>query len=203
MTQTGILILAGGEGRRIGGQKPTRLLNGRSLIELAIQKAESYGANIALQLSHKGQLDLDRYPQIIDTPDIDGPLGGIASGLKFMQAQGYERMLTLPCDSPFLPDDLLTRLSDNITGSKKVAVAFSAENLYPVCALWNICHLPQIEENAKQQKLSLKGAAKDCGMIKVEWETSPIDPFFNINTIEDLKTAETFVGQFKNKPKKD
>ncbi len=188
--KTAIIILAGGDGRRIGGSKHDKRLNGKPLLEYTMERAALYGDNIAIQLAYENQIDSVDIPQIIDEPDINGPLGGVIAALKWCKIHGYDSMLTLPCDCPFLPDDLLTRLSTAANGSDSIAMPVSHESLHPVCSLWQTSHLMQLQNNADKGQLSLKRNALDCGIIKVEWDTQTYDPFFNVNTLDELKEAE-------------
>ena len=87
-----IVILAGGEGRRIGGGKPARLLGGQSLIDRAIARAWSWSVPVLVAAREGGDIG--------DDPAVEGPLGGVAAAL----ALGGD-VLTIPCDMPFLPDD--------------------------------------------------------------------------------------------------
>ncbi|MCA1748037.1 MAG: molybdenum cofactor guanylyltransferase [Parasphingopyxis sp.] len=186
-----ILILAGGEGRRIGGRKPLRRLAGRSLIDRVIDYARDHTDLVALSVVRGGQArDL---PQITDDPEIDGPLGGLASGLRFAREQEREFLLTLPCDMPFLPGDLLPLLKRAIDRST-VAVASSGGFVHPVCALWRAAALPALVPYLASGERSLKGFAEAAGCVAVEW-SERFDPFFNINTESDLAEAERRIAR--------
>ena len=115
-----IVILAGGEGRRIGGGKPQRLLGGETLLDRALRRARSWSDEVLVAAREGGDLR--------DDPAIEGPLGGVAAAL----ALGGD-VLTIPCDMPFLPDDLpaATWSSD-----EAATLAASGGRLHPVCALW-------------------------------------------------------------------
>src|SRR5205085_10956308 len=97
-----VVILAGGEGRRIGGGKPQLLLGGESLLDRALRRARSWSAEV-LVAAREGA-------DIADDPAIEGPLSGIAAAL----ALGDD-VLTIACDMPFLPDDLPQRLVSDAT----------------------------------------------------------------------------------------
>lgn len=76
-----ILILAGGEGQRIGGRKPMRLLGGQTLLDRAIERARGWSDKVALAVrsaSQVGGFDVDL---LIDRPGLEGPLGGLASAI--------------------------------------------------------------------------------------------------------------------------
>ena len=89
-----IVILAGGEGRRIGGGKPQRLLGGETPARPRAAASRAAGRTRCWSRTAGS-----------DAPGIEGPLGGIAAAL----ALGGD-VLTIPCDMPFLPADLPERL---------------------------------------------------------------------------------------------
>lgn len=185
MTDPMILILAGGEGRRIGGEKPRRRLDGETLLDRAIAYARRYSDLVAISVRAGGRSsDL---PLIVDDPEIEGPLGGLAAGLRFAQREGREFLFTLPCDMPFLPDDMLARL-EGALGHASAAVASSNGHLHPVCALWRSAAATELRPYLVSGRRSLKGFAETAGCVSVEWSDES-DPFFNINTERDLAEA--------------
>ncbi len=199
-----VLILAGGMGARIGGHKAEKLLAGRRLIDITLNTARQWDLPIAIQLAYEDQVSLLGVPQILDDPDIDGPLAGLIAGLKWAKSQKFDAILTLPCDCPFLPSDLYKKLLNAVSDRHHVAIAVSAGRLHPVCALWQTHHLSTLEANAKAGKLSMTRSAIECGYIEVEWEASSaqqcIDPFFNINTPDDLAEAESYLSNSNPQP---
>ena len=183
-------VLAGGAGQRIGGAKPDRRLAGCSLLDHALRAASGWGAPTVLVLRDPGQVSGMHDPVIIDDPDIPGPLGGLASALTWATANDVDRVLTVPCDMPFLPSDLLVRLGQALTGEAGVAVAASDGRLHPVCALWRTSALPVLLKRASSGRLSLNGLSEAAGRVVVDWAIDHRDPFLNINTLEDLAGAE-------------
>lgn len=183
-------VLAGGAGRRIGGAKPDRHLAGTSLLTHALKAAHGWGAPTVLVLRDPMQVREVDDQVILDDPDIPGPLGGLASALAWADANGADRVLTIPCDMPFLPADLRVRLDQALTAEAGVAVAASDGRLYPVCALWRTSALPALHRRAREGQLSLNGLGEAVGRIVVDWPIAGRDPFLNINTLDDLALAE-------------
>jgi molybdopterin-guanine dinucleotide biosynthesis protein A len=95
-------------------------------------------------------------------------------------------VLTLPCDCPFLPGDLLLRLAAAI-GDQAVAMAQSEGQWHPVCALWSVGVLDLIPPYRAAGRRSLKGLAEQAGIVLVDW---PAALFANVNTPADLASAE-------------
>jgi molybdenum cofactor guanylyltransferase len=183
-----VLLLAGGDGSRIGGGKPLRRLGARSLIEHALAAARSWSDALAISLREPGQLGQLPAPVIVDAPELGGPLGGLAAGLAHAAQTGRETLLTIPCDMPFLPPDLALRLAGAI-GSKQAALAASGGRLHPVCGLWRTEARDLLPVYVATGRRSLNGLAEHVGFEAVEWPGTP-DPFFNVNSAEDLAAAE-------------
>jgi len=182
-----VVILAGGEGKRIGGGKPLKIYRGEPLIDRAIRRARSWSDRVAVALRDRSQLGAVPADLIPDA-DVAGPLGGLISGMKFAIAKKRQFVLVIPADMPFLPADLLDRLHQAI-GDKGCALAESVGQLHPVCGLWQSNAVRSALSYAAAGRRSLKGLAASIGFVAVEWEAEAVDPFFNINTSEDLAEA--------------
>jgi molybdopterin-guanine dinucleotide biosynthesis protein A len=189
MTSVAVVILAGGEGLRIGGEKPLRRLGGMRLIDRALRLARGWSDAIAIAVRHCAQTpSVDA--ELIEDDEIAGPLGGLAAGLRFARSEGRALLLTIPADMPFLPPDLLDRLSAAI-GSNCCALASSGGHLHPVCGLWRFSALDRLDGYIAQGGRSLKGFAALAGVVEVEWPANSADPFFNVNSADDLAVAES------------
>lgn len=187
MRKVVVVILAGGEGKRIGGGKPLKIYRGEPLIDRAIRRARSWSDRVAIALRDRSQLGAVPADLIPDA-DVAGPLGGLISGMKFAIAEKRQFVLVIPADMPFLPPDLLDRLHQAI-GHKGCALAESGGQLHPVCGLWQSNAVRSALNYAAAGRRSLKGFAASIGFVAVEWEAEAFDPFFNINTSEDLAEA--------------
>lgn len=183
-----VVILSGGEGRRIGGGKPARRLGNARLIDSAVEQGRSWSDTVAIAVRTRSQApSVDA--EIIEDEAIEGPLGGLAAGLAFAQGRDRPFLLTIPADMPFLPPDLLDRLGTAIPGFG-CALASSGGHAHPVCGLWRSSAVSQIGEYVSTGGRSLKGFAALIGVVAVDWATDAGDPFFNINSPDDLAEAE-------------
>lgn len=183
------VILAGGEGSRIGGEKPLRVLGGVKLIDRAIEQARSFASVTAVALRHNGQIGKGNFQIIRDESEVEGPLAGLVSALRFASEAGVNAVLILPADMPFLPADLAERLVEALP-EHGAAIASSGGHEHPVCGLWSIESLGFVADYLSSGKRSLKGFANAVGYSAVDWPVEPFDPFFNINTLGDLAEAE-------------
>lgn len=187
-----VVILAGGEGRRIGGAKPLRQLGRERLIDRATAIAAQWSDLVAVAVRSHEQAEGAGVRCIFDEPGVQGPLAGLIVGLRFAAASGCEGLLTIPADMPFLPSDLAARLM--AAGSHgQAVVASSSGRLHPVCAFWPSAALEKASPYLGTGRRSLRGFAEAVGFQTVDWPAEPTDPFFNINAIEDLAVAETLL----------
>lgn len=184
-----VVILAGGEGTRIGGGKPLRRLAGERLIDHALRTADGWSNMVAVAVRDPGQMEWVNAPVIADEPNIGGPLAGLVAALRLAAKSGRAFVLTIPADTPFLPLDLLDRLRSEIAEGN-CALASSGEQLHPICGLWRTSMLDQVATYLAGERRSLKGFATLIGFREVEWPSEPFDPFFNINTADELARAE-------------
>lgn len=188
MTDIAVVILAGGAGRRIGGNKPGQRLNGQRLIDIADSYGRETDLPYAVAVRSHGQIaNLDAL-KILDA-EIEGPLGGLVSALDWAGRQGAKATLTLPCDMPFLPQDLLDRFKQTGGRLDQPIVAASCGRVHPVCALWPVSCLGAIRRYAELGQRSLIGALDLFEAIVVEWSDLAGDPFMNVNTPDDLHNA--------------
>ena len=188
-----VAVLAGGEGSRIGGGKPLIRLGGKTLIERAYDRARGWSGTSIVSIRSQEQLGSCQLPWITDAAGINGPLAGLAAALEWACRQGAEALMTIPCDMPFLPDDLPRRLLDEV-GELGAAVASSGGELHPVCSLWRNAAIFEFPDYCASGRRSLKGFAEHLGFVEVEWPAGPPDHFFNINNPADLATAEALLG---------
>lgn len=185
------VILAGGLSRRMGGRDKALIeLAGQPLIERALCRISLQVDRIAINSNG----DVSRFcgsgAEIIadDLPEHPGPLAGVVASMRWAREMGAEKVLTAPTDCPFLPSDLFARLD----AAGGVTLARSASGLHPVCAIWPVTLETAIREALSRGVRKMRDVAEELGAAEVMFEGQP-DPFFNINTPEDLAAAEAMV----------
>jgi molybdopterin-guanine dinucleotide biosynthesis protein A len=181
------IVLAGGLGRRMGGvDKGLQLLHGKPMIEHVLERLRPQVDEIVINANQ----NLDRYQSFGHRVVSDaiggfaGPLAGLHAGL---QAITSPLAVTVPCDSPFLPADLVARLHDRL-GANDLAVAKTGDQAHPVFAL-----VRQSVAGNLQTFLASGGRKIDAwyAALKVVEVTfdDEADAFRNINTREELDRA--------------
>jgi molybdenum cofactor guanylyltransferase len=122
--------------------------------------------------------------------DVGTPLAGLHAALSFGADDGYDAVLTVPSDSPLLPLDLVQRLTEagQITGA---AHARSGGQDHYLTGLWTTSMAKPLERLIRDQSLRrVQDFVTKAKAEKVVWAAIPHDPFFNVNTPEDLARAE-------------
>jgi molybdenum cofactor guanylyltransferase len=189
-------IMAGGHGRRIGGQKSAKLLAHKSLLDHALNYAARTSALVAVAADTEDSGPLPQNVSLILDDIIGaGPISGLSSALRFANEQRATHILVIACDVPFLPQNLLPRLQ-HVIGDAAMAMAISDGKLHPACALWRADCAKLLPEYLATGRRSLMGFAETAGYETVHWPCVPFDPFFNINTAENLAEAEKIAPQF-------
>lgn len=184
------MILAGGEGRRLGGADKALLpLAGRPLLAHVVACLAPQVA--ALALSANG--DAARFaeyglPVLADASGRvgEGPLAGVLAGLDWAAGLGAERLLVSAVDTPFLPADLAVRLG----AAPGAAYAACAGRDHPSIALWPVAGRAQLAALYAAGERRLRAAL--AGAERVEFDGP--EYFFNINTPDDLAAAEGFLA---------
>ena len=180
---TGI-VLAGGQGRRMGGvDKGLQLLHGRPMVAQVLARLTPQVGEIVINANQ----NLDAYRRfghrvVADAiPGFAGPLAGLHAGMK---AAANPLVVSVPCDSPFLPDDLVSRLKSKLQGFD-LAVAKTGEQPHPVFSLMKTDLLKNLEAFLVQGGRKIDAWYGSLKFIEVQFDDEA-DAFRNINTVEEL-----------------
>jgi molybdenum cofactor guanylyltransferase len=181
-------VLAGGEGRRIGGGKPLLRIEGQRLIDRSINLARGFGRDVVIVARAAEQVEPVDAPVVLDAPDIEGPLGGLAAALRTGLARDAQTVLTVPCDMPFLPSDLAQRLIAGLSGFANTVMAAHEEQLFPVCTVWRTDVARQLDAYVASGRRSLRGFSEYCGTSTATWPRLYDSNFVNLNNLDDLNS---------------
>jgi molybdenum cofactor guanylyltransferase len=191
------VLLAGGLARRMGGgDKPMRTIGGRTILERVIARLKPQCDGLILNANgNPARFAAFGLPVIPDgVADFPGPLAGILAGLDWAAANRPEVkwMLSAAADCPFLPRDLVSRLHHGLVEQDaELAVAASDGQSHPVIGLWSVSlreklrHALVVEDVRKIDRWTAR-----YRLATVTWPVTPLDPFFNANTVEDIAEAE-------------
>lgn len=190
------VIVAGGQSSRMGREKALEVIRGRRMIDRIAVALERQTQAVVLNAcgdTHRfASLGLPIIPDV--RTDIGTPLAGVHAALVHANAQGFDAALTAPSDAPFLPPDLLQRLA---AASRPAVIAASAGQRHYLTGLWSRELLPVIERAVNEARLPrLQDWCVMCDAAVEEWPAEPFDPFFNVNTPEELAQAERIAAEF-------
>ena len=182
------MVLAGGEGRRMGGRdKGLEPFAGLPLVGHVVKRLEGQVAELLINANRNADAYRFFADRVIADVVMDGaeggfkgPLMGIYSGL---QAAKTPWLLVVPCDSPALPDDLVARMVQGI-GQHDIAVAFDGERLQPVVALLRTSLADDLAATLAEGERKIDRWYARHAWCKVDMSDCP-DAFANLNTEEE------------------
>lgn len=185
------LVLAGGEARRMGGNKAFREVGGKSLIGRVIEVAQAQCDRVMIS-SNAGAEAFSTFdlPVVGDAPKPGlGPLGGILGGLSALP-DGIDWLVTFPVDCPIVPLDMVARLQGAAedTGAK-AAFASHADRDHYLSSIWHRDAAPVIADLLARDDRRVRGPlqALNAPQVVFENQVSGLEPFTNVNTPDDLK----------------
>ncbi len=194
------VLLAGGQSRRMGGgDKCLRPLGGKPILEHILTRVRPQVSALVLNANgDPGRFDPFDLPVCPDTVEgFAGPLAGVLAGMDWaaQYAPQCEWLASFATDAPFLPADLVARLSDALRADgADLACAASDGRHQPVFGLWPLrlredLRAAMIEEDIR--KVDLWTARYRLAVA--DFEVGDIDPFFNANRPDDLEVAERYL----------
>jgi molybdopterin-guanine dinucleotide biosynthesis protein A len=191
------LVLAGGLARRMGGgDKALIRIGAATILDRVLDRLMPSCVGVVLN-ANGDPARFSRFGLPVVADDVAGfagPLAGILAGLDWVAQHqpGVEWVVSAPGDCPFLPRDLMQRLHAALQAEgTPLACAQSGDWRHPVAALWPVA-----------LRHDLRRALVDEGLRKIEvwtgrhgvalasWPVAPFDPFFNVNTPDDVREAE-------------
>jgi molybdenum cofactor guanylyltransferase len=191
------VIIAGGEGRRLGGVLKSELrVGGVRLIDRVAERLADCSPLLVVHGRHAaGRLSLP--VGAVAVPDLDsdygGPLAGLAAAVAWLAAAGWSGDLVLSAvDAPFLPADYLPRLLEALEGAP-AAIASAGGQPYPTNSAWRLAAIAGLPAavRAGTAPRSLKRLAESLGAANVSWPVGVEgDPFANANTPEELAALD-------------
>jgi len=191
------LVLAGGLARRMGGgDKSLIKIAGVTILERVLTRLAPQCARVVLNANgDPARFAFTGLPIVADSvPDFAGPLAGILAGLDWMAANTPDLtwMASVPGDCPFLPDDLVARLHvARAAENTPLACARSGEWRHPVVGLWPVALRDDLRRALLDEGLhKIEVWTARHGVAIADWPDRPVDPFFNVNTPEDVAAAE-------------
>lgn len=194
------IILAGGLSRRMGGgNKSLRMLGGRPLLARAAGALRPQCDGLLLSANgDPAAYAAFGLPTVADDVEgFKGPLAGVLAGLDWIAVHfpDLEYAISAPADTPFLPADLVVRLTDARAENGAVIVCGgSGGRVHPLVALWPVAIREDLRHALVYEDLrKVQDFQQGYRRATVEWTVEPFDPFFNVNEPGDLAAAESLL----------
>jgi molybdopterin-guanine dinucleotide biosynthesis protein A len=200
----GVIILAGGEGRRIGPNKPLLEIGGRSMLARAVATALMVSTDVVVvagspeqEMAYRAAIP-DQVLLVHDKIQERGPLIGLYSG---MECLGSQFAAVLPCDSPFVMKEVVLYLYDAAKGADAAVPTWPDGKIEPLHSVFQVDSARSAAiETMKAEMDTIREMIQQMNLVRfVPIESiRPLDPrlltFFNVNTLEDLDRAREILS---------
>ena len=196
------VVLAGGKSQRFGRDKSQVKLGSKILIDYILDEIKDVYKDILIVTNEPIKfLDLDKISLISDIQKGLGPLGGVFSAMKWVKdnKKNYKWISTFPIDTPFFKREHLNRFYKEIDLDKsKLFFMKSKDTRHNIFGLWSLELFEKLEFALNKGDRKVELWANEIGVKTIDFDHEKNkDPFFNINTEEDLETAKILLENDK------
>ena len=192
------VVLAGGKSKRFGEDKSQAKLGGKILVDYILSEITcNFNEVLIVANSSINHLDSDKIINIKDYKKNLGPLGGILSAMKWVKEnkKKYQWIASFPSDTPFFKidnfNDFLKRVNEK---ESELFFMKSGEKRHNIFGLWSVHLVDQLDKDLEIGTRKVERWANDIGVRIINMTFEKQDPFFNINTKEDLEMAEKILN---------
>ena len=192
------VVLAGGKSKRFGEDKSQTQLGSKILIDYILSEIiNDFNEVIIVANDPIKCLSSNKITKIKDYKKDLGPWGGVLSAMKWVKDnhKKYQWIVTFPSDTPFFKISVLNEFFNKI--NKKESELFFMkfnEKRHNIFGLWSMDLIDQLEKDLENGSRKVEKWANDIGVKIINMSYEKEDPFFNINTKEDLKKAEKILN---------
>ena len=187
-------VLAGGKSQRFGEDKSQVKLNGKFLIDYILSEIIDEFKEILIVSNN--QIKFKNYENISLINDFkkdQGPLGGVLSAMKWAKEKNnkYKWISTFPVDTPFFKKEILQKFLSEINSEESKLFFIKSNNTrHNIFGIWSIDLMKKLENDLNEGQRKVELWANSVGVKVIDIEFINDDPFFNINTKEDLEKAK-------------
>ncbi|NBP60055.1 MAG: molybdenum cofactor guanylyltransferase [Proteobacteria bacterium] len=192
------VVLAGGQSKRFGQDKSQVQLGGKILIDyILLEILDQFNEILIISNNDIKFLNSKKITKIEDYKKDLGPLGGVLTAMRWIKKNNrdYKWISTFPSDTPFFKKKYLSDFIKNIDDKKsKLFFIKSNDKRHNIFGLWSTELLDRLEDdvtNKGERKVEIW--ANKVGVKTINMEFKNNDPFFNINTKEDLEKAKELI----------
>ena len=187
-------VLAGGKSQRFGEDKSQVKLDGKLLIDFILSEIVDEFKEILIVTNN--QIAFQKSKKISTIKDFkkgQGPLGGVLSAMKWAKEKNsnYKWISTFPVDTPFFKKEILKKfLSEINIEESKLFFIKSNNTRHNIFGMWSIDLIKKLEDDLNKGHKKVETWANSIGVKIINMEFMYEDPFFNINTKDDLEIAK-------------
>ena len=192
------VVLAGGKSKRFGDDKSQAKLGGKILIDYILSEIENKFDEVLIVANDPIQhLSSPKIQKAEDVKKNLGPLGGILSAMKWIKNHNkpYQWIASFPSDTPLFKmsmfEDFLKKVNEK---ESELFFMKTKEKRHNIFGLWNIDLIDQLEKDLENGSRKVEKWANNIGVKTIDIEFDKEDPFFNVNTKEDLEKAEKILN---------
>ncbi len=197
------VVLAGGKSKRFGKDKNQVKLGNFTLLEHVLFKIINEFKEILVVSNN--DLNLENFDKINLIPDCvedKGPLAGVLSAMKWVKEKNkqYKWIATFPSDTPFFDKSIINKYQEKIKQSESLLYFIkSNKKRHNIFGLWSIDLIKTLDNDLIKNNLrKVEDWANKIGVETINIENDKFDPFFNINTKEDLDEAQKILKKYNN-----
>ena len=206
MSEDNILgaILAGGQSKRMGKDKLFLELNNKKLIEHTIDKVKKYLKKVIIITNQDNEFfSKNNLTTVKDCIEGQlGPLVGILTAMKWAKENlnKCSWIATFPCDTPFFPESIIKSFIEESEKKESLILCASSHGRkHNIFGLWSLDLYDKLKNDLINKKIRKVQDWTEKNKIKnLEFKFKDYDPFFNINTEEDLVVAKKLSRKIKN-----
>ena len=191
------VILAGGKSQRFGEDKCQVKLGDKLLIDYILSEIIDEFEEVLLISNNKIKYNHSNKISLVDDFKKGlGPLGGILTAMKWIKEnnRNYKWISTFPSDTPFFKKQILDNFLNEIESYEgKLFFINSNDTRHNIFGLWSIDLLERLEKDLNNGERKVEMWANKVGVKSINMNFENKDPFFNINTKEDLIKAEEYL----------
>ena len=191
------VVLAGGKSQRFGEDKCQVKLGDKLLIDYILSEIVDEFKEVLLISNNKIKyINSNKISLVEDTKKGLGPLGGILTAMKWIKEnnKSYKWISTFPSDTPFFKKKILNNFLEEIKDYEGKLFFINSNNTrHNIFGLWSIDLLERLEKDLDNGERKVEMWANKIGVKSINMKFENKDPFFNINTKEDLIKAEEYL----------
>jgi molybdopterin-guanine dinucleotide biosynthesis protein A len=186
-------VLAGGKSQRFGEDKSQVKLGDKLLIDYILTEIiDEFNEVLVVSNNPINFKESEKISLIKDFKKDLGPLGGVLTAMKWVKdnKKDYQWISTFPADTPFFKNQILKDFLNKINIEESKLFFIKSNNTrHNIFGLWSIDLMDKLEEDLNKGERKVEVWANSIGVKNINMKFENKDPFFNINTKEDLKKA--------------